>query len=85
MSDKHVKSFFKNEYKPKKVQSQITNTDAYGLEAFITIKCVPYGNCIYRVSKLSGKYNRDITHQEYQKCKKKIELFSKEQIVSINC
>ena len=38
ISDKHVKSFFKDEYKPKIVQSQITNTIVYDLETFNTGK-----------------------------------------------
>ena len=68
VSDKHVKSFIKYEYKPKKVQSQLTNVVVYDIETFSTIKCVPYANCIYRLSKISGKYYRDISEKEYQKC-----------------
>ena len=68
ISDKHVKSFIKYEYKPKKVQSQLTNMVVYDIETFSTIKCVPYANCIYRLSKISGKYYRDISEKEYQKC-----------------
>ena len=68
ISDKHVKSFINYEYKPKKVQSQLTNMVVYDIEIFNTIKCVPYSDCIYRLSKISGKYNRDISEKEYQKC-----------------
>ena len=68
ISDKHVKSFIKYEYKPKKVQSQLTNVVVYDIETFSTIKCVPYANCFYRLSKISGKYYRDISEKEYQKC-----------------
>ena len=68
ISDKHVKSYIKYEYKPKKVQSQLTNMIVYDIETFSTIKCVPYANCIYRLSKISGKYYRDISEKEYQKC-----------------
>ena len=68
ISDKHVKSFIKYEYKPKKVQSQLTNVVVYDIETFSTIKCIPYANCIYRLSKISGKYYRDISEKEYQKC-----------------
>ena len=38
------------------------------IETFNTIKCVPYSNCIYKLSKNSGKYNRDITEREYENC-----------------
>ena len=68
ISDKHVKSYIKYEYKPKKVQSQLTNMIVYDIETFSTIKCVPCANCIYRLSKISGKYYRDISEKEYQKC-----------------
>ena len=40
----------------------------YDIETFSTIKCVPYANCIYRLSKISGKYYRDISEKEYQNC-----------------
>ena len=35
ISDKRVKSFIKSEYKPKKVQSQLTNMVVYDLEILI--------------------------------------------------
>ena len=70
ISDKHVKSFVKYEQNPKKVQSQLTNMIVYDIETFHTDRAVPYANCIFRLSKLSGKYNRDITQREYEKCRK---------------
>ena len=68
ISDKHVKSFIKYEYNPKKVKSPLTNIVIYDLETFNKIRAVPYCSCIYKLSKTSGKYHRDITEQEYQKC-----------------
>ena len=68
LSDKHVKSFIKYEYKSKKVQSQSTNMVVYDIETFNTDRAVPYANCMYRLSKLSGKYNRDISEIQYQNC-----------------
>ena len=68
ISDKHVKGFIKYEYNRKKVKSPITNIVIYDLETFNKIKAVPYCSCIYKLSKLSGKYNRDMSEQEYQKC-----------------
>ena len=55
ISDKHVKSFIKYEYKPKKVQSQLTNMIVYDIETFNTDRSIPFANCIYRLSKISGK------------------------------
>ena len=75
LSDKHVKSFIKYEYKPKKVQSQLTNMIVFDLETFNTDRAVPYASCIYRLSKNSGKCNRDITQREYEKCRKKCTVF----------
>ena len=74
-SDEHVKSFTKCEYKPKKVQSQLTNMVVYDLETFNTDKAVPYASCICRKSNFSGKYNRDITQREYEKCTKDCIVF----------
>ena len=38
------------------------------METFNTIKCVPYANCIYKPSKISGKNIRDILEKKYEKC-----------------
>ena len=68
ISDKHGKSFIKYEYNPKKVISPLTNIVVYDLETFNKIRAVPYCSCIYKLSKISGKYHRDISEEEYQKC-----------------
>ena len=68
ISEKHVKSFIKYEYNPKKVKSPLTNIVVYDLETFDKIRAVPYCSCIYKLSKISGKYQRDISEQDYQKC-----------------
>ena len=52
----------------KKVQSPLTNISVYDLENFNKIRVVPYCSCIYKLSKISSKYHRDISEQEYQKC-----------------
>ena len=69
ISDKHGKSYCKNEYKPKKIQSEITNMIVCGTETFNTIKVVFYDDCICRLSTLTGKNIRDITKRAYGKCK----------------
>ena len=68
ISDKHVKSFIKNEYNPKKVKSPLTNIVVCDLETCNKFRAVPYCSCIYKLSKISGKYHRDISKQEYQNC-----------------
>ena len=59
----------------KKVQSQLTNMIVYNLETFNTDKAVPYVNCMYRLSIISGKNIRDITQREYEKCRKDCIVF----------
>ena len=68
MSDKHVKSFIKYEYNPKKLKSPLTNIVVFDLETFNKIRAVPYCSCMYKLSKIAGKYHRKISDQEYQKC-----------------
>ena len=70
ISNNYVKSFIKYEYRPKKFQSQLTNMVVYDLETFNINEAVAYVSCIYRLSKISGKYNRDITQRECEKCRK---------------
>ena len=67
-SDNHVENFINYEYIPKKVQFQLINMTVYDINSFITDKAVPYTILISKLSKLSGKNNRDITENEYQKC-----------------
>ena len=68
ISDKHVKSFNKYDYKPKKVKSPLTNKVVFDLETFNKLRAVPYCSCVYNLGKILGKYHRDISEQEYQKC-----------------
>ena len=75
ISDKHIKSFIKCEYNPKKVKSPLTNTVVYDLETFNKIKAVPYCSCIYKLSKISGKYHRDISEKDYRNCLKDCVVF----------
>ena len=67
ISDKHVESLIKYEYKPQKVQCQLTNLIVYDIETFDIDRALPCANGIFRLSKISGKYNRDITDREYEK------------------
>ena len=66
ISDKHDKCFIKYEYNPKKFKSTLTNIVVYDLETFNKNRAVPYFSCIYKLSKTSGKYHRDISEQEYK-------------------
>ena len=67
ISDKHVKSFIKYDYNHKKVKSPLTHIVVYDSETLNKIRAVPYCSCIYTLSKISGKYYRGISEQEFQK------------------
>ena len=51
ISVKHGKRFVKNEYKLKKVQSQLTIMVLYDIESFSTMNCVTHYYCEKRLSK----------------------------------
>ena len=68
ISDKNDENFIKNDHKLKKVLSPLSNMVNYDVETFNTIKGVPYANCKYKLSKISGRYHWDIIEKEDQKC-----------------
>ena len=71
ITEENVKSYFEYIYKPKKIESHLTNLITYDLETHNTDRARPYVFCIYRLSKLAGRYNRDLTSDEIEKCKKR--------------
>ena len=76
LSHKQVKGFIKYEYNPKKIQSQLTNIIVYDIETFRSDRAVPYSICMKKLSKISGKYNRELSQRDYEICKKDC-IFSK--------
>ena len=77
-SDNHAESSVKDENKPRKVQSPITNKIANDLETHITDRSVPYCSCIYKMSKFSRRCNRDKTRKETQTCSNDCVVFERE-------
>ena len=75
VTEENVNSHFKYEFIPKKIESQLTNFIVYDLETHNTDRARPYVFCFYRLSKLDGRYNRDLTKDEIDKCKKDIIAF----------
>ena len=67
--EENVKSHFKYEFIPKKMESYLTNFNVYDLEPHNTDKARPYVFCFYRLSKLAGRYIRDLTPSERDKCR----------------
>ena len=57
-----------NSYR-KKIDSHLANFIVYDLETHKTDRAKPYCISFYRLGKLAGGYNRDLTHDEIDKCK----------------
>ena len=64
ITEENVKSHFEYNYIPKKIESHLTNFITYDLETHITDRARPYVFCFYRLSKLAGRYNCDLTPSE---------------------
>ena len=47
----------------------------YDLEIFKTDRVIPYANCIYRLSKFSGKFQRHVTDWDFEKLRKDLIVF----------
>ena len=60
---------------PKNVDSLLTNFIVYELETHNTDRARPYFISFYRLSKLAGKYDHDLTLDEIDKCKKDTIVF----------
>ena len=54
-------------YKPKRIESHLTNFIVYDLETHNTVRAKPYVFCFYRSGKLAGRYSRDLTSDEIDK------------------
>ena len=67
ITEENVKSHFKYEYKPKKIESHLTNFIVYDLETNSIDRARPYNMSFYRLSKIAGRYNRDPSQEEISK------------------
>ena len=82
ITEENVDSHFKYEFIPKKIKSHLTNSIVYDLETHNADEARPYCISIYRLSKLSGRYNRDLTSYEIGKCKIDTIVFDGDNCVS---
>ena len=67
ITEENVKSHFKYEFTPKKIESHLTNFIVYDLETHNTDRARPYNMTFYRISKIAGRHERDPTQHELQK------------------
>ena len=67
---------------PKKTDSHLTNFIVYDLGTHNTDRARPYNKTFYRLNKLAGRYNRDLTPYEVEKSKKDTLVFDGDNCVS---
>ena len=82
ITEENVNSYFKYEFTPKKIDSHLTNFIVYDLETQNTDRARPYVFCFYRLNNLAGRYIRDLTPDELEKCRKDTIAFDGDDCVS---
>ena len=76
VTEENVKCYFEYTYQPKKNESHLTNSVSYDLETHNNSdQARPYAICFYRLTKLAGKCDRDLTPYEIDNCKKDTTAF----------
>ena len=75
ITEENVNSHFIYEFIPKKIESHLTNFIVYDIETYSTDRARPYCISFYRLSKLAGRYNRELNPNELDKCRKDTIVF----------
>ena len=68
-TEENINFRFEYIFTPKKIESHFTIFIRYGLETRNTDRTCPYVFCFYRLSKLAGRFNRDLKPYELEKYK----------------
>ena len=82
LTEGNVNSHFKYEFIPRKIDSHLKNFIVYDLETHNTDRARPYCISFYRSSKIAGRYNRILTPDEIDKCKKDTLVFDRDDCIS---
>ena len=83
ITEENVNSHFKYEFIPKKIESQLTIFVVYDLETHNTDRATGlYCFLFYRQNKVAAKYNRDLTQEEIDRCKKDTIVFDEEDCIA---
>ena len=75
ITEENVNSHFKYEFIPKKIEPHLTNFIVYDLETYNTDRARTYCISFYRLTKPAGRYSRDLTPYEKDRCKKDTLVF----------
>ena len=67
ITEENVNSHFDYEFIQKKIESHLTSFIVYDLETHNTERARPYNMTFYRLSKITGRYERDPTKEELKK------------------
>ena len=67
ITEENVNSHFKYEFTPKKIESHLTIFIVYDLETHNTDRARPYNMSFCQLSKITGRYERDLTQEELKK------------------
>ena len=70
ITEENVNSNFEYIYTTKKIEFHLTIFNVYDSETHNTYRARPYNMTFHRLSKLSGKHDRDLTPYEIEKYKK---------------
>ena len=82
ITEENVNSHFKYEFILKKIDSNLTSFTVHDIETHKTDKTRQYCISFYRLTKLAGKYSRDLTPYEVDKCKKDTLVFDGDNCVT---
>ena len=82
VTDDNVTKFKEYKFNPNKVDSQLNNVLVYDIETYNKERAIPYAIGFYPVSKIVGKWNRDLTQTEIDKCLNDIIIFKGENCIS---
>ena len=82
IAEENIISHFKYEFIPMKIDSHLTDFIVFDLETHNTDRARPHCISFHRLSKLAGRYKRDLTPYEFDKCKKDTITFDVDTCVS---
>ena len=82
ITEENVNSHFDYILKPKKIESHLTSFVVYDLETHKTDRARPYNMTFYRLGKISGRFNCDLTQEEINRCKKGTLVFDGDNCIS---
>ena len=82
ITQENVDAYFKYEFLPNKIESQLTNFIVYDLETYNSDRTKPYNISFYRLSKIAAKYNRVLIQDDFDRVRRDTLVFDGESCIS---